>query len=81
MNVDVGHRADFFCRFWEPPRTGKVLPKFLTYTKGFRFSFVQPQSQGSAFTPPHGGPSLQGVPSPTGAPSPTYHGYFPRGPA
>ena len=22
----------FFFRFWEPPRTGEVLPKFVTYT-------------------------------------------------
>jgi hypothetical protein len=27
--VDVSHRADtFICRFWKPPRTGEVLPKF-----------------------------------------------------
>ena len=42
----IGHRAVFVplicglsaivpvfsCRFWKPPRTGEVLPKFLTYS-------------------------------------------------
>jgi hypothetical protein len=26
--VVVGLRAMFFCRFWEPPHAGEVLPKF-----------------------------------------------------
>jgi hypothetical protein len=34
-NVDVGLRADFSCRFWKPPCTGKVLPNFSTNSDVF----------------------------------------------
>jgi hypothetical protein len=34
-NVDVDLRADFSCRFWKPPHTGEVLPKFSTSSDVF----------------------------------------------
>ena len=33
--VNVGLRAVIFCRFWKPPCTGEVLPKFSTYSVVF----------------------------------------------
>ena len=35
--VDVGARAVVSCRFWKPPRTGEVLPKFSIESNLFVF--------------------------------------------
>jgi len=35
--VVVGLHADILCKFWEPPRAGEVLPKFLVETNQLHF--------------------------------------------
>ena len=49
--VDVGLRADLFCRFLKPPRAGEVLPKFSIVTNLLPFYAGGGPGGGTLVTP------------------------------
>ena len=71
--VDVGLRADLFCRFLKPPRAGEVLPKFSIVTNVLHFYAGGGPGRGTSVTPIVF-VSVAGLLAPRrGATAPTHH--------